>query len=135
MQERSGEQVRVVEHQRRVSPGYTLGRIIYSVLSVAIVILAFRFGLRLFGANPEAGFVEFVYRLSAPLVAPFEAVFPTTALDRAVFEWNSLLAMVVYSVLAWGVTSLLLSLTGGRASTRVVEQVHEERSTRRSDAE
>ena len=113
---------RVVRSTRRSSPLYALSRIVYSIMSIIMVILAFRFVLRLFGANPEAAFVEFVYRISSPFVAPFEAVFPTTALDRAGFEWNSLLALAVYAVISWGLSSLLLSMASG-SKTEVVERV------------
>lgn len=124
---RAGQQgSRTVRSTRRSSPLYALSRIVYTLMSIIMVILAFRFALRLFGANPEAPFADFIYRISAPFVAPFEAVFPTTALDQAVFEWNSLLAIAVYAVISWGVSSLLLSMVRG-SETEVVEHVGDDR--------
>jgi len=119
---------RIVRRERRWSPGFTLSRFVYSLASIAIVILAFRFVLRLFAANPDATFVQFVYSISQPLVAPFETVFPTAAFDQAVLEWNSLLAMAVYGVLAWGLDMLLGTLGSSRSSTEVVERFREEDS-------
>ncbi len=125
---RGGERVQVVRRGRRSSPGVALSRIAYAIVSIIIVILVFRFMLLLLGANPEAGFVEFVYAISAPLIAPFEAVFPSTQMDRAYFEWNSLLAIAVYAVIAWGVSSLLIWALRS-SSTEVVETVSENGST------
>jgi len=117
--------VQVVRRGRRSSPGVALSRIAYAIVSVVIVVLVFRFMLLLLSANPEAGFVEFVMTLSAPLVAPFEAVFPPTAMDIAYFEWNSLLAIAVYAVIAWGVSSLLISALRS-SSTEIVKTVRED---------
>ena len=126
-QRRTGERVQVVRRDRRRSPGVALSRVAYALVSVVIVILVFRFMLLLLGANPEAAFVELVYSISAPLVAPFEAVFPTVESGRAVFEWNSLLAIAVYAVIAWGVSSLLIWALRS-SSTEVVETVREDSS-------
>ncbi len=127
MADGTDRRARVVRRERRMSPGFVLSRFVYSLASIVIVILAFRFALRLFAANPEAPFVQLVYSISGPLVAPFEAVFPTSAFDQAVFEWNSLLAMAVYGVIAWGL-NMLLGTLGSGSSTEVVEQVREEDS-------
>ncbi len=123
---------RVVRSSRRSSPAAMLSRLVYALMSIIIVILTFRFILRLFGANPEAQFVDFVYRISAPFMVPFEAVFSTTSFDQAVFEWNTLLAMAVYAVIAWAMNAVLLSVTSG-SRTEVVEEVHEVDSSRRDD--
>ncbi|MDY0087518.1 MAG: YggT family protein [Coriobacteriia bacterium] len=83
------------------------------------VVLAFRFGLLLFGANPDAGFVEFIYKVSAPFMVPFEAVFGVTETRLgSIFDWSNLLAIAVYAVIGWGLTSLIRGL-GYSASGRV----------------
>lgn len=65
------------------------------------VLLLFRFGLRLIGANPVATFTDFIYTASGPFVAPFLAVIPSTGITAgSVFEWQTLLAIAVYAVLA-----------------------------------
>lgn len=85
------------------------------------VVLAFRFGLLLFGANPDAAFVEFVYRLSEPFMVPFHAVFGVTETRiGSVFDWSNLLAIIVYAVAGWGLSSLIRGL-GRSASSRVEE--------------
>ncbi len=135
MEERhTEERVQVVRRGRRPSPGVALSRLAYAIVSIIIVILAFRFMLLLLGANPDATFVEFVYAISAPFIAPFEAVFPDTEMDRAVFEWNSLLAIAVYAVIAWGVGSLLMWALRS-SSTEVVETVSDDGSVRHGETD
>jgi hypothetical protein len=77
------------------------------VLGIIEVLLAFRFVLRLFGANAGAGFTNFIYTLSYPFAAPFIAVFNTTQVAGSAFEWTTLLAMAVYWLLAVGIVRLL----------------------------
>ena len=83
-------------------------QIVWYVLSVLEVLLAFRFVLKLMAANPEAGFTSFVYGLSSMFTAPFLAVFPRTVVEGSIFEWTTLLAMLVYLLIAYAIIQLFL---------------------------
>lgn len=83
-------------------------QIIWYLLSLLEVVLAFRFMLKLTGANPAAGFTDFIYDLSWPFVAPFLAVFPRTVVQGSIFEWTTLLAMLVYAMVAYAIVHLFL---------------------------
>ena len=83
-------------------------QIAWYLLSLLEVILAFRFFLKLTGANPSAGFTSFIYALSWPFSAPFLAVFPRTVVEGSIFEWTTLLAMIVYWLVAIGIVRLFL---------------------------
>lgn len=89
----------------------TVGNGVWYVAGFIEVILLFRFVLKLFGANPAAGFVNFVYSLSGFFTAPFSGIFssPTTEGDvtTAIFEWSTLVAMAVYAIVAWGIVKLV----------------------------
>lgn len=98
--------------------------IVYFIFGVIITLLALRFVLLLLGANPNAGFSQLIYGLSAPFMAPFFAVFGTTRLEGAVFEWSALLAIAIYALLAWGIAALIVAVTP-RASAGTVETVEE----------
>lgn len=87
---------------------YQLTRIVWLIVAVVETTLLFRFILRLFGANPGAQFTQFVYDVSAPLVAPFQFVFSTDVIQGNVFEWSSVLAIVVYWFIGWGVIKVSL---------------------------
>ncbi len=71
-------------------------QIVWYFISLLEVLLVFRFVLKLTGANAAAGFTSFIYTITWPFTAPFLAVFPRTVVQGSVFEWTTLLAMLVY---------------------------------------
>lgn len=89
-------------------PIYRGTQIIWYILSFVEMILALRFVLKLLGSNPEAGFSSFVYGVTTFLVAPFLSVFGITQVLGSVFEWTTLLAMLVYWLIALAIVKLLL---------------------------
>ncbi len=93
---------------------------IWLIVGIVLVLLALRFVLLLLGANPDAGFTQFIYAVTAPLMVPFTAVFGETVLDQSVFDWSTLLAMAVYALIGWLLTALVAALTP-RASYEAVE--------------
>jgi uncharacterized protein YggT (Ycf19 family) len=102
----------VVVHSTHVDRGvFSVTRIIYYLLDVLEVALGLRFLLLLLGANPSAAFANFVYTLTAPLVAPFQGIFTRSVVNGAVFDWSTLIAMVVFALLAYGLVRLILLLT------------------------
>src|SRR5467141_5385681 len=83
-------------------------------------LIAIRFVLKLFGAN-LAPFVRFMYDVTWPLVAPFHGIFNTDQVGRSVLEPESLVAIAIYTLIGWGIVSLIRLLTGPSSSTTVVE--------------
>ena len=82
-------------------------QIVWYLFTLLEIVLIFRLVMRFVGANPSAGFTSFIYAVSGPFVQPFIAVFRPTLVAGQVFEWTTLLAIVVYYLIAWGLTSLL----------------------------
>lgn len=91
----------------RTKPLYRGTQIVWYLLGFIEALLAFRFLLKLLGANPAAGFSSFVYKISYPFAAPFISVFRITQVQGSVFEWTTLLAMLVYWLIAWAIIKLL----------------------------
>lgn len=89
-------------------PLYRGTQIVWYVLGFVEVLLAFRFVLKLLGANPDAGFSSFIYGITYVFAAPFLSVFRVTQVAGSVLEWTTLLAMFVYFVLAYGIIKLFL---------------------------
>jgi len=89
-------------------PLYRGTQIVWYVLGLLEALLAFRFVLKLLGANPEAGFSNFIYNVTAPFVAPFQNVFGVMRLEGTIFEWTTLLGMAVYGLVAWGIARLFI---------------------------
>ncbi len=94
------------ENLRRTNRSYWIARIVYFVLAVLEVILLLRFLFRLLGANQSSSFVLFLYNLSHVFVGPFNGIFNDQALGRSVFEVSTIVAMIVYALIAWGIVSL-----------------------------
>lgn len=89
-------------------PLYRGTQVVWYLLGIIEVALAFRFILKLLGANPAAGFSQFIYGTTYLLAAPFLSVFRVSQVAGSVFEWTTLLAMLVYWVIAIGIIKLFL---------------------------
>jgi hypothetical protein len=87
-------------------PLYRGTQVVWYILGLLEVLLAFRFVLKLLAANPGAGFSSFIYNFSYPFVAPFQSVFHVSQVEGNVSEWTTLLAMLVYWLIAWGIVKL-----------------------------
>lgn len=91
-----------------VRPLYRGTQIIWYIFYVIETILAFRFLLKLLGANTSAGFTQFVYAISAPFAEPFRTVVSASRMGVNAIEWGTLLAMLVYWIIAWGIVKLIV---------------------------
>lgn len=100
------EEVFEDENQRRANIRYWITRITYFVLGVLEVILLLRFLFRLLGANQGSSFVMFLYNLSHVFVVPFYGIFNDPTFGNSVFEITTLIAMLIYALLGWGIVSL-----------------------------
>ncbi len=76
-------------------------RVLFYLLGIIEILLGFRLLLKLMGANPLAGFANFIYTLSGPFANPFLGTVPTTVSEVSVMEWSTLFAMAVYAVIVW----------------------------------
>jgi hypothetical protein len=83
-------------------------QIVWYILGLLEILLAFRFVLKLAAANAGAGFSSFIYNVTWPFAQPFVSVFGRTQVGSSSVEWTTLLAMVVYALIAWGIVKLLL---------------------------
>jgi hypothetical protein len=125
------QQVYVDRNQSRANTRYWLTRVIYFLLAVLEIIIALRFLFLLLGANQSNGFISFLYALSYIFVGPFKGIFNDPSIGRtgvSVFEVSSIVAVLVYALIAWGLVSLVRILLAPVADGR---QTYE--STRRSN--
>lgn len=82
----------------------------YYILGIVEALLAFRFIFKLLGANPENGFVAFMYSLSGIFTSPFSGIFDPYISGglaaKSVLEPATLIAMAVYALVARGLVGL-----------------------------
>ena len=106
-------------------PLYRGTQIVWYILGVVETLLFIRFILKLFGANTTAGFTKFIYGVTYAFAEPFLSVFGRTQVEGSIFEWSTLLAMMVYWVLAIGIIRLFLigkSVSTPEAAVKLEEQ-------------
>lgn len=106
-----------MQPEKRDATSYqTASYAVYFIFGILEVLLAFRFVFKLLGAGTTSGFVDFIYNLSSVFTAPFAGVFSTSVAPGAetvsVFEPASLVALIVYALLAWGIVVLIRVLSG-----------------------
>lgn len=90
------------------TPGVVIAqRIVWFIVGFISVIIALRFALLLLSANQGATFTDLIYGLSGIFVAPFVGIFGEPAYGTSVFDTSSLLAIVIYLLIGWGITKLL----------------------------
>lgn len=110
-------------------PLYRGTQIVYYILGIVEVLLAFRFVLKLLGANPGAGFTSFIYGTTYVFAEPFLSVFKSSQImTGSIFEWTTILAMIVYWIIATGIINLFLmgkSVSTPEAAVKL-EQVERE---------
>src|SRR5437868_12789587 len=63
--------------EARRSTAYWISGVVYFLFGLIEIVIALRVLLKLLAANPNAGFTQFIYNLSAPFVAPFEGIVGT----------------------------------------------------------
>ncbi|HEY0755246.1 MAG TPA: hypothetical protein VGD98_14900 [Ktedonobacteraceae bacterium] len=81
--------------------------IIYFLLGVLEVIMGLRFIFRLLGANSDNAFIMALYSFSHAFVGPFSTIFNNQSIgSRSFFEWSTLVAMLIYALIAWGLAAL-----------------------------
>lgn len=89
-----------------------LQQALYLLSALVGGLLAVRVVLRVLGADPSVPFVSAVYSVTAPLVSPFVGIFGAGPAGGNVLEIHSLVALVVYALLAWLLVKLAWLLFG-----------------------
>ena len=76
------------------------------MLGLLEALLGLRFLFKLIGANPNNPFATFLYELTDFFVRPFATLTGTPTAGNMVFEFSTLITMIVYALIAWGLERL-----------------------------
>jgi uncharacterized protein YggT (Ycf19 family) len=121
---------RVVEHTpstRRVVVS-RISQFVWLIVAVIVALLAFRFALMLLAANPANVFASFIYNVTNVLVAPFATLLNTPVFEGgSVVDVASIVAMVVYMLVAWVFLQLFRILFDDTSGFRRVKTVRREK--------
>ncbi|GAC1638586.1 MAG: hypothetical protein NVS9B11_03090 [Candidatus Dormibacteraceae bacterium] len=98
------------------SYNFRAAAVIGFIVGVIDILIAARFLGKLLGASSHSAFVNFIYQVSAPLVAPFTGIFGDTGTRTNTFETASLVAIAVYAVIGWGLVALIRIITAPKGT-------------------
>lgn len=94
----------------------TFEYLVYFFFGVLEVLLAFRLVLKLTGASTASAFVGLIYGLTGVFIIPFEGIFrkgvARGAETTSVLEPATLVAIIVFAFLAWGIVKLIRIFSG-----------------------
>lgn len=86
---------------------FKVTQLIWLFLGILEALLALRFFFKLVGVNAGNGFSAFLYGLTGFFVAPFASLTSAPAADNMVFEFTTLIAIIVYALVGWGLERLV----------------------------
>jgi hypothetical protein len=104
------KQVQTTQHEQgregRITT-FKVTQLIWLVLVILEVVIGLRFIFKLIGVNGANAFASFIYNLSGFFVAPFASLTGAPAAAGMVFEFSTLIAMIVYALIGWGLERLV----------------------------
>lgn len=80
---------------------YKVTQFVWLIFGVVDGLLGLRFLLKLLGANPNSPVSTLIYGITEPLLAPFHALLGQPQVGDVVFEPGTLVAILVYALVAW----------------------------------
>ena len=111
-------------YEARRMIGYRVTQLVYWVFGLIEGLIAIRFLLKALGANPSAGFAQFIYGITNGLVSPFVNLFANPTYQGTTFELSSLIAFIVYALLAWLIGRLVWLIIGETRSAITTRSTH-----------
>jgi hypothetical protein len=110
-----------VSSKSEATNSQTIEYVIYFFFGALEILLAFRLVLKLLGASLASSFVSLVYGLSGIFILPFEGIFRRWFAQgvetTSVLEPSTLVAILVYVVLTWGIVRLTRIFSGEKQPT------------------
>ena len=108
---KSGPTVVTTEHPQKTYEKkkfiFKTYQIVWYILGLVEIMLGFRIALLALGANPNSGFASTIYMLTNPLALPFRGIFNTASAGESIFEWSTIVAALVYALVAYGIVYLI----------------------------
>ncbi len=94
------------ERERRIFT-FKATQVVWLLLGIFEALLALRFVLKLIGANPASPFAVVLYGFTGLFLFPFTGLIGTPAAGGMVLEVSTLIAMLVYGLIAWAVERII----------------------------
>ena len=85
---------------------YRISAFIWLMFGILISLIGLRVFLKLIGANPGNFFAQFVYSFTDVFLWPFWGLTSNPSANGMVLEIPSIIALVVYAIIAWAIAKL-----------------------------
>lgn len=82
-------------------------QIIWLLVGILEALLALRFVFKLIGVNAGNAFAAMLYGFTGIFVAPFATLIGTPATDGMALEIFTIIAMLIYLLIAWGIAKAI----------------------------
>ena len=82
-------------------------QLVWLLFGVLEALIALRIGLKLFGANPASPVAALLYGFTDLFLWPFTGLLGTPQAGGLVLELSSVVALVVYALIAWALERLI----------------------------
>lgn len=86
---------------------FKVTQLIWLFLGILEALLALRFFFKLIGVNAANSFVTFLYGFTGIFVTPFSSLIGAPEAGGMVFEFSTLIAMIVYALIGWAIERLV----------------------------
>ena len=83
------------------NPGWRAVQLVYLLFGVIDGLLVIRLVLKLLGANPHAGFANWIYSLTDFFMGPFKNLLPSIGTDQSIIELSLVVAILFYALVGW----------------------------------
>jgi len=100
------ERVVVDKTAEATRTAYRVSSFIWLMFGIVTSLIGLRVFLKLIGANPGNFFAQFVYSLTDVFLWPFFGLTGNPSANGMVLEIPSIIAMVVYAIIAWVIAKL-----------------------------
>ena len=82
-------------------------QLVWLFFGILEVLIGLRVFLKLIAANPESPIAQFIYGFTNLFLFPFQGLTVTPSAGGMILEISSLIAMVVYALIAWAIERLI----------------------------
>lgn len=118
MTEFSKETILTTSDEVEASKSQKIEYYIYLFFGALEILLAFRLVLKFLGASLSSSFVSSIYAFTRIFILPFEGIFRrgiTQGIETtSVLEPATIVALIVYSILAWGIVQFVRVFSGNK---------------------
>ena len=88
-----------------------MNTLVYIATVTAESLLVFRLIFTFFSAAATTKVVEWLYKVTDPVVQPFQSIFHVTHVGSYIIDWSTVIALLVIGIISFLLTELINMLT------------------------